>query len=292
MRDELNVWLNGAWLPLRDASLSILDAGVTTGASVTERLRTFRHQPFLLDEHLDRLQASAEAAFVHLREPIESIRSLVAEIVERNAALLNGDDDLSVSVFATNGIAGEPTLCIHAPPIPAGDYATFYETGLSLATPSTVAISPATLSPHIKTRNRLHWHIADHQAEELDPGAKALLVDRDGFVTETSTGNLFIAHGDQLLTPRRIRTLRGISQQFVMKIAVEQGFVVSLTNLRIEDVATADEAFLTSSVYCMLPVVRLNRCGIGDGRPGVTYRRLLAAWSEQVGVDIAAQMSK
>jgi hypothetical protein len=56
MQDAPIAWLNGRFLPLRDASLSVLDAGVTTGASVTERLRTFRNRPFLLDEHLARLK--------------------------------------------------------------------------------------------------------------------------------------------------------------------------------------------------------------------------------------------
>jgi branched-subunit amino acid aminotransferase/4-amino-4-deoxychorismate lyase len=292
MPAESIAWLNGRFLPLPEASLSIFDAGVTTGASVTERLRTFRHEPFLLDEHLARLDDSAKRAFVRLREPTNAIRALVLEVVEQNAAGLSAEDDLAISILATAGIADSPTLCIAALPIPAADYADSYTRGVTLAVPPTMAMPADVISPQIKTRNRLHWHIADRQAVDLDPGAKAILIDQHGFVTETATGNVFIVRGRKVSTPRRDRTLHGISQAYVMTLSSELGLEVSEAELTVDDVLNADEAFLTSSVYCMLPVVRLNRCPIGEGRPRVTYRRLLAVWSERVGVDIAAQMMR
>ncbi len=292
MHDATIAWLNGRFLPLREASLSVLDAGVTTGASVTERLRTFRHQPFLLDEHLIRLKESAEAAFVRLREPIDRVRSLVEEVVQRNRSLLDDADDFSVSVFATDGIDSQSTLCVHCTPIPAETYASHFDTGMALVTPGVAALPSAVLPPHIKTRSRLHWHIADRLAERMESGAKALLVDHDGLVTETSTGNLFVVRGKSLLTPRRDRTLAGISQRFVARLAEELGFQVAEGDLRVDDILAADEAFLTSSVYCMLPVVRLNRSPIGSGNPGRAFQAILTAWSERVGVEIAAQMRR
>jgi branched-subunit amino acid aminotransferase/4-amino-4-deoxychorismate lyase len=216
----------------------------------------------------------------------------VFEVVQQNAASVAADADLVISVFATAGVADSPTLCVATFPIPAADYADAYERGIALAVPPTMAMSADVISPHIKTRNRLHWHISDRQADELDRGASALLVDRDGFVTETASGNLFVVRGRKLLTPRRQGTLRGISQAYLTDLASDQNLETTEVNLTADDVLLADEAFLTSSVYCMLPVVRLNRCGIGGGRPGATYRMLLAAWSKRVGVDIAAQMSQ
>lgn len=292
MDAESIAWLNGEFLPLKDAALSVLDAGVTTGASVTERLRTFCHQPFLLDEHLTRLNWSAEAAFVRLREPIDNVRSLVEEVVQRNGSLLDDADDFSISVFATDGVGAQPTLCVYSTPIPAEAYASGYDSGVALATPDVAALPRNVLSPQIKTRSRLHWHIADRRAESIEPGAKALLVDHEGFVTETSTGNLFVVRDRSLLTPRRDRTLAGISQRYVGTLAEKLGFQVAETDLRVDDVLIADEAFLTSSVYCMLPVVRLNRSPVGSGVPGQPFRAILSAWSEGVGVDIGAQMCR
>ncbi len=286
--DDFTAWLNGEFLPLSQASLSVLDAGVTGGIAVTERLRTFRHVPFLLNEHLERLAASAEAAYVPLPLSTQTIGELVCDVVQRNAARIGNDDDLSVSVFATAGINSQPSLCLHATRIPARDYAEAFERGLRLVTPATQAILPDSLSPQIKTRSRLHWHIADAQADRFDPGAKALLLDRDGFVTETATGNVFVVdeNGARIRTPRRTRTLHGISQRYLM--ALQPG--IAEADLHLDDLWMSDEVFVTSSISCLLPVVTLNRTPIGDGRPGATFRRLLENWSYSVGVDIAGQM--
>lgn len=293
MAAEYVAWLNGEYIPLSQASLSVLDAGVTTGASVTERLRTFRHAPFLLDKHLERFSRSADAAFVPLRLPANRIDALVHTTVEKNSALISKDDDLAISIFATAGTSAGPSLCIHATRIAASaEYAPYYEAGLRLAVPSTRAIPIDSLSPQIKTRSRLHWHIADRQASQAESGAKALLVDHNGYVTETAAGNVFVVSGNRLLTPRRSNTLRGISQQHVMELAGKLGIACSEADLYVGDVQSADEVFTSSSVYCLLPVVRLNQSIIGDGRPGPVHRQLLASWSKAVGVEIAEQMRR
>jgi branched-chain amino acid aminotransferase len=291
MAAEHVAWLNGRFVPLTEASLSIFDAGVTRGATVTERLRTFRHEPFLLDEHLTRLGASAQASYVPLAASLGEIQDIVRDVIGQNAAVISAEDDLAVSIFATPGTEAGPTLCVTATPITARQYADTYETGLRLVTPATQSMPAETVAPQIKTRSRLHWHIADCQAAQQEPAAKALLIDQNGFVTETATGNLFVSFhgGRRIATPRRTRTLCGISQAFVLKMLPG---VAEEADLRPDNVTAADEAFVTSSVSCILPVVSLNGWGIGEGRPGLVYRRLLAAWSEAVGVDIAGQMRR
>jgi branched-subunit amino acid aminotransferase/4-amino-4-deoxychorismate lyase len=289
MAAEHIAWLNGSLVPLSQASLSIFDAGVLSGAIVSERLRTFRHEPFLLDDHIARLAASAEAAFVPLSLSAARIADLIREIVQRNAELVPPEYDLSVSVFATPGVDRAGTLCVYATAIPAHQYVASYEGGISLAIPATHAMPAGTLSPQIKTRSRLHWHIADAQAERLE--GTALLLHTDGTAAETATGNLFVYRNEELLTPKRAGTLHGISQSYVMRLAGWLGLTCREAELLPDDVIAAREAFVTSSVYCMLPVVRLNRSQIGDGRPGPVYGSLLRVWSEAVEVDIAGQMS-
>ena len=286
---ESIAWLNGQFLPLRDAALSVLDAGVTSGASVTERLRTFRHRPFLVTEHVTRLLASAAGADVPLTQSAAELEMLIEEITTLNAALVPAADDLTISVFATAGTSSGPTLCLHATPLPAEQYAPVYA-GLRLIVPPTRALPANVLSPQIKTRSRLHWHIANAQAAAVDPGATALLIDSDGLITETSAGNLFIVRGGRLLTPDRRRTLHGISQAYVKQLAAEVGLETLEADLRPSDIEDADETFLSSSVSCLLPVLRINQTSIGNNRPGLIYGQLLAAWSAAVGVDIAMQM--
>ena len=281
-------WLNGEYFPLSQASLSILDPGVLSGAIVSERLRTFRHEPFLLNEHLERLSASARAAFLDLPAAGRELEQLVREVVARNAALVPASHDLAVSLFATAG----GTLCIYATAIPAHSYAAAYDDGISLIIPPVQAMPPESFSPHIKTRNRLHWHIADAMARQVDSTARALLVDGEGFVTETPTGNLFLAVQNELFTPRRTRTLRGTSQSFVIELAERAGFVCREADMTAADLALGMEAFVTSSIYCMLPVVRLEGAALDSGRPGPVYQRLLRIWSDSVGLDIAGQMKQ
>ena len=284
------IWLNGEILPAGEARLSIDDAAITSGATITERLRTFRHEPFLLAAHLDRLYDSARSAFIDPPLEKSELDEVVRDTVARNAEIIPAEEDLTVSVWLSGGMDDRPTLCIDARPIPTARYALGYSAGLRLAVPATLAIDPRSLSPAIKTRNRFHWRIADRQAEAMESGAAALLVDRDGFVTETATANVFAVREGRLLTPRRKRTLAGISQRYVFGLAEGIGAELVETDLMIEDFLHADEVLCSSSIFCLQPVVRINQQTIGDGRPGPIYRQLLDAWSREVGVDIAGQM--
>ena len=167
----------------------------------------------------------------------------------------------------TAGHANGPTVCCYAVPLPARNYA-FHQTGIHLVVPPTRAIPAACLPPQLKTRSRLHWHIADCQARALAANAQALLLDIEGFVTETATGNLFIVRKGALLTPSCTRTLSGISQQYVRNLAAECGWNVSEADLREQDLLQAEELFVTSSVSCMLPVSAAKPEGRGQRATG------------------------
>jgi branched-subunit amino acid aminotransferase/4-amino-4-deoxychorismate lyase len=292
MHAEPIAWLNGEYIPLKDASLSVFDATVTGGVSVTERLRTFRHNPFLLELHVERLMASAQAAYIPVRTSVEALSELIREVVRKNAELTPPNDDLSISAFVTAGQDGKTTTCIFAMRIPAHVYVVEQADGIALATPVVSAIPPESLSPQIKTRSRLHWHIADAQVRAKRPGARAILLDAAGRLTETSTGNLFVFDGARLLTPRRERTLHGISQAFVIELATRIGLVAREADLSASDLVDAREAFVTSSVSCIVPVREFDEHRIGDGHPGPVQRQLLETWSADVGVDIVGQMSR
>lgn len=286
------VWLNGQMLPAEEARLPLDDAALTAAVIVSDRLRTFHHQPFLLPEHLERLRASARGAMIPLPWALAELRDLTHEVIAANARNLFPENDLSVSLWVSAGRGGVPSLGIAAVPIPARHYWPGYDPGLRVAVPPTRAMDPLCLSPAIKTRNRLHWHIADRQAAERDPGAVALLLDREGFVTETSAANLFAVIDGELLTPARARTLSGISQQFVIDFAGELGLPIAEADLVLDDVITANELFASSSISCLQPVTHVNGKAIADGRPGPIYKRLIAAWSQRVDLDIVSQMRR
>ncbi|MEM7813136.1 MAG: aminotransferase class IV, partial [Planctomycetota bacterium] len=96
-------WIDGQTVPVADAAFAADDFLVTSAAAVCETLRTFRHEPFLLDEHLDRLEASATAVRVPLRMPPAEIGPVVRDLVAANSDQIDAADDFVVSIVASPG---------------------------------------------------------------------------------------------------------------------------------------------------------------------------------------------
>jgi branched-chain amino acid aminotransferase len=117
------------------------------------------------------------------------------------------------------------------------------------------------------------------------------MLDPDGFVAEGSGVNFFMVKDGRLLTPEGRNVLRGISREYVMtELAPQLGIECVEANLDRYDVVNADEAFMTGTPFCLLPVTSLDHDAIGDGKPGRVTAALLEAWSGNVGVDIVGQI--
>ena len=169
-------------------------------------------------------------------------------------------------------------------------FADMYDTGAHAVTPSQRAIPAVLLESKIKNRSRMHYMMANLQVALLDDEkVLALLLDPDGFIAEGTGANFFIVQDGKLLTPEGRNILRGIKRGYVMDLARRFGLEVCEKNIEIYDAFHADEAFFTSTGFSMLPCTKLNGLPIGDGEVGPVFRRLMAAWSEDVGVDIIAQ---
>ncbi|HWL09177.1 MAG TPA: aminotransferase class IV [Planctomicrobium sp.] len=300
---------NGELIPFVDARLPVFDLGVMQGATVTERMRTVRHQPYLVPEHLERLQKSLQAIGVSLPASgeslsLESLERTIHEVAARNCRFLHSEDDLAVVVFVTagqslgdaNGLIEQsrPTLCVYSAPLPWKLWNTWFEHGVSLQIPGVRQIPTDSISPHIKHRSRLNWHLADQEVKKIDAGAQALLLDSEGFVTETSSGNLFVVRNGTLFTPSASTTLPGISQAYVIELAQRNGVKSKRANLTPEDVANADEAFLTSSTYCLVPVSSINgipmRSAAAGTVSGPMTARLTDLWSKELGLSFVEQV--
>jgi branched-subunit amino acid aminotransferase/4-amino-4-deoxychorismate lyase len=295
-------YLNGRISPISQTSLSIFDMGIVMGASVTEMARTFNHEPFRLKDHVDRLFRSIRHTGFEVDLTREALVELARELIDHNARLVPPHHDLGVSMFITagtslvyTGYAGmsthrKPTVCVHTFPLPFELWAEKYLGGQHVVTPSIRHLPPECLDPKIKARSRMHWYLADEQARLVDPKAIALLLDRQDNVTETATANFFIVQPGCLVTPTSRNTLHGISQQVVAELAEQLDLRFEQRDFQTYDVVNAEEAFTTSTPYCILPVTRINGRPIGTGRPGPVYDLLLKAWSQVVNLDIAGQM--
>ena len=297
------VWLKGRFVPASAAHISIYDYGIVLGATVTDLLRTFRHQLYRLDDHIDRFFQSCK--YARIKPPLTKpeLAAVTVELAQRNASLIGAGDDLAAVLFITPGenlvyagaaassVPMEPTLCVHSFPLPFALWRRFFETGVHLVTPSTRHVPPQCVDPKIKCRSRMHWWLAEQEAHLGDPHAVPLLLDLDGNLTETSGANFLLVRKGRVISPGSRNILRGVSRQVVMELCVKLGIPFEERDLQVHDALTAEEAFLTTTPYCMAPVTRVNGVTVGDGRVGgPLFERILAGWSGDVGIDIRRQV--
>jgi branched-subunit amino acid aminotransferase/4-amino-4-deoxychorismate lyase len=296
--NEPQAYLNGNWIPASAAAVSVTDAGFVLGVTVAEQLRTFSGKIFRLDDHLARLEHSLQAIGVDSGLNRRQMTAIAQELVERNSRFLAPADDWGLSIFVTPGKyptyytpeQNRPTVCLHTYPLPFYLWADKYRRGQALATTIIEQVPPQCWPADIKCRSRMHYYLADKLALEKYPSARAVLLDHEGYITETSTANVLIFRKDRgLISPPKDKILPGISLAVTFEIAGRLGISCSQHNLTAENLAAADEIILTSTPMCMLPVTRFNGRPVGDGHPGEISKKLLSAWSEAVGLDIIGQ---
>jgi len=312
--NEPVAYLNDRFIPARDATISIVDAGFVLGATVTEQLRTFGGRLFRSDRHFQRLAHSLEICGIDPGISIDDFARIADELVGRNYPLLAPGDDLGLAIFVTPGpypaLAGgdlpaasgirpptsdlrPPTVGLHTFPLAFHLWADAYHRGVSLVTTSIQQVPGECWPRELKCRSRMHYYLADREAAAKQPGARALLLDGDGRVAETSTANTVIYKSDTgLISPPRTTVLPGVSLEVVIELAAQLGIPLTERELHPDDVATADEALLSSTPNCLLPVARFNGQPIGKAADRPIFNRLLAAWNNLVGIDIADQAKR
>ncbi len=302
MTSEPLVYLNGHMLPASQAHLAIFDAGIVLGATVTEMTRTFRHRPWRLHDHLDRLFRSLRYTRMDIGMSNAQLAKISEELVSNNARLIHTEDELGLIHFVTAGeyptYAGSagraarttPTVCVHTFPMPFELWAKKMRTGTHLVTPSIRHVPPQCYDPKMKYRSRMHYYLADQEARLVDPEATALLLDLSGNVTETSGANFLIVERGVIVSPTTVNTLPGISRAMVIELAAKLEIPFVERDIQVFNIMNAEEALLTSTPYCVMPVTKINGVPINTGQPGPMFRRLLNAWSEAAGLDIDGQI--
>ena len=309
--NEPLVYLRGRKVPASQAHLAIHDAGIVLGATVAEQTRTFHKRPWRLDDHLDRLFRSLRYTRLNIGLSKEQLADISNELVEHNARLLDEGEELGLIHFVTAGeyptyagmsgrssrtgetpVPPTPTLCIHTFPLPFEMWAKKMRIGAHVVTPSIRQVPPQCYDPKMKCRSRMHYYLADQEARLVDPEASALLLDLAGNVTETNAANFLIVERGTLVSPTTVNTLPGISRAMVIELAGKLGISFVEREFQVFNVINADEAFTTSTPYCLMPVTKINGVPIGNGEPGPVTRRLLAAWSAEVGLDIEKQIQE
>ena len=272
-----HIWVDGRLVAADQAHLSAFDRGFQLGDGAFETLRARGGNPAEIDRHLERLRHSTAALEIHLPEDAavliaDGIRDLL------DAEELSGPDgDAALRITVSRGaIVGRglipadesvpPTIVIQAWPVsppPAGHL----EQGLSLIS-SSVRRDPSSPLAALKTTSRVDYVYARLEARHA--GADdALFLTLDGHLSEATTANIFLIRGDELATPSlECAILPGTTRDWILGWAPTVGLRATEATLMPRDLASADEAFLSSSVAGILPVTAFDGRPIAVGTPG------------------------
>ena len=284
---ETFVFLDGQVVPGDQARVPVLDRGFLYGDSVYEVTRTFGGIPHRLDQHLARLERSAQGLEMAL-PPRAEVAAAVAAVSARvpGSASIGGTIELYLRVIVTRGggelgldpgLADGPRLVVIARPLRRPPAAA-YTDGVSVVVSDRVRSAPA-----LKTGNYLESVLATLEARRA--GAhEALLRDAVGRVTEGGSSNVFVVRGGRVRTPPLTGDLLpGITREELLELARADGLAVDETALWPVDLERAEEMFLSSSIRGVLPVVRCDARPIGDGRPGPITRRVMDLYARANG---------
>jgi len=299
------VWFNGELIPESEAKISIYDSALMFGDMVFEMTRSFNKIQFKLRDHLERLYASIKYVRIPFKMNMNEMEKHIYETIEANEPLFSADDEHRLMIDVSRGILSiyhgiigshkGPNVIIADFPLrwTVAGMGRLFDTGINAVITSQRAIPAQLLEPKVKNRSRLHYLMANIEVSNYEGDNNwALMLDPDGFIAEGTGDNFFIIKDNIIITPEGRNILRGISRAYIFELAMKLGLTCIEKNIDTYDVVTADEAFMTGTPFCILPVSSLNSIPIGNIPMGKFTRLLLDKWGTEVGVDIVGQIKK
>lgn len=270
------IHVGGQLLPREEAKVSVFDSSVQGGDAVWEGLRVYNGRIFQLDAHLDRLLDSAKAlAFVQI-----PTRAEVKEAIFDTLCANGMRDGVHIRLTLTRGkkiTSGMnpqlnqygPCLIVLAewkPPV-------YDQDGIRLITSAIRRNSPQCIDSKIHHNNLINNILAKIEANVAGVD-DAIMLDLNGFVSETNATNVFLVKRNVLLTPHADSCLPGITRRLVMELARSNSIPLVERNLSLAEVYSADEMFTTGTMGELAPVLEVDGRTIGAGEAGPFTRRL------------------
>jgi branched-chain amino acid aminotransferase len=298
------VYFNGKLVPETEAKVSIYDSALMFGDMVFEMTRSFNGIQFKLREHIDRLFVGLSILRIPMPLSKDELEAACYETIKANQDSFAPDDEHRLMIDVSRGLLGiyQDIEGIHkGTNVIIADFplrwtvssmGSLFTKGINAVITSQRAIPASLMDPKIKNRSRLFYLSANIEASQYEGDNNwALLLDTDGFIAEGTGDNFFIVKNGVIYTPEGRNILRGISRQYIIdEVGPQLNMEVIEKNIEPYDVYTADEAFMTGTPFCMLPVTSLNGVPIGTGDVGPRFNALLTIWSNNVGVNIAKQI--
>ena len=271
---------------------------------VFEMTRSFNKKHFKLKEHIDRLFYGLKILRIRINMSKNEMYKACLKTAEVNEHLFDKNDEHRLMIDVSRGLLGiyheikelkkGPNVIIADFPLrwTVSGMGKLFDTGINAVITSQRVIPSSLMDPKIKNRSRLFYQMANIEASEFKGENNwALMLDPDGYIAEGSGDNFFIIKNNKVITPEGRNILRGISRSYVMdELCKKLKISVIEKNIEPYDVYGADEAFMTATPFCMLPVTKLNGLKIGDGKVGKIYTEILAKWCSESKVKIDQQI--
>ena len=268
---HLKIYLDGQFVDEPDAKISVFDHGLLYGDGVFEGIRFYNGHVFLLEDHLDRLYDSAKAILLTIPMERAALQEALLETCRKNnlrdgyirLVITRGKGDLGLNPNKCS----KPTVFIIAATIELYPEK-YYTEGLRVNTVPTQRVSPAALSPAIKSLNYLNNILAKIEGN-LYGAQESIMLNSQGYVAECTADNLFVVKKDKVLTPHvSDGALGGITRRLMFDLARELGREILEVNLTRYDLFVADELFCTGTGAEVVPISEVDGRVIGTGKVG------------------------
>jgi branched-chain amino acid aminotransferase len=273
---DILVYVNGEMKSRAEARVSVFDSVVQGGDAVWEGLRVYRGRIAAFSAHLARLQNSAKALAFAAVPSSQEIQAAVFETLRANdmrdgahirLTLTRGEKITSgMNPRLNQSGCSLIVLAEWKPPVYSDD-------GIRVISASTRRNTPSCLDSKIHHNNLLNNILASIEANVAGADS-AVMLDINGFVSETNDTNIFMVRGGTVCTPHADACLPGLTRQMVLDICREQGIPAVERNLSLTELYTADEAFTSGTMGELTPILEADGRTIGTGGGGELTRRL------------------
>ena len=264
--------INGKIVAETDAVISALDLGLLRGYGVFDYAQCYNGRPFHLRAHIERLMRSAIAVELNIEMSIDEIENLAWDVIKRNAPI-----DAGIRFVITGGLSHDLLL----PSGSASFYILFHPCLSMQASEAPLGVRAITTPvfrylPNVKTTNYMPAIFARKKALKL--GAyDALYLDLSQGIIEGTTCNVFFVKNGTLITDDSNELIKGITRELLLNIGKDH-YPIEYRALHINEISSCQEAFLTSSVKDLVPLVQIDDHIVGNGTPGAITAHLRALY--------------
>ncbi|MEE2642862.1 MAG: aminotransferase class IV [Planctomycetota bacterium] len=282
-------YLNGKFVLPTEASIPISDVGFIHGATITEQLRTFGGHPFLLDQHIARLQTGLQTLEIDLSQLKPDFESLTREVCQRYLDS-KGVKECGIGIFCTPGTTSRfgglqqdhPTVCIYAYPLPIEEFAKHYRAGVDLVIAGNRDVSKSAWPKSIKARSRLHYYLADLEARKSN--GIPLLTSDAGFLRDTSTATPFyLFEKNEITLSPADEILDSVSMNFLIELANACSISVVRREIHRSEIDQLRATALVSSLFSLYTCRSIDGRKLETGHPEI--QQLKTAWTRKAGYD-------